>query len=144
MKMKLNNRKKAKPLEGEPALKKLLFREKRFVKLYVQKLLKGKITPEDIQELINVYDATEKRPDLKYKHLIKRKRVQNMTLEEIEKLYESKGISAKQIIDEEKKILDGAKSKQDYSSALKVINNWRDCMGVLEQTNTSSILVVSH
>ncbi len=59
MKMKLNNRKKAKPLEGEPALKKLLFREKRFVKLYVQKLLKGKITPEDIQELINVYDATE-------------------------------------------------------------------------------------
>ncbi len=53
-----------------------------------------------------------------------------MTLEEIEKLYESKGMSAKQIIDEEKKILDGAKSKQDYSSALKVINNWRDSMGM--------------
>ena len=122
--------KKSKPLEGEPAMKKLLFREKRFVKLYVQRLLKGKITPEDIQELINVYDSSEQRPELKYKHLIKRRRIQQMTLEEIEKLYDSKGINAKLIIEQEKKILEGATEKQDYSSALKVVNNWRDSLGM--------------
>ncbi len=71
----------------------------------------------DYQKAINVYDRTEQRPDWKVKCLLKRKEVQNMLVEEIERLYEKNNVTPEFVIQKQLEILKLAMEKKDLTNA---------------------------
>jgi len=85
----------------------LNFAEKRFAAGYVSKILdKGyNLSDQEKTDLVlKLYARDEKRPLLKFRNLIRRKSVQNMT---VEALYEitNEVISVKEILEYRKKVL---------------------------------------
>ena len=108
-------------------------RLKRFTKLYANMLWNNTI---DAQRLMNVYDRTEKQPELKLKRLLRSQTVQTMINNDLETIYKGKGIDASKVIDEEISVLnsckettdDGVVKYIDRTNALKVITNWRESL----------------
>ena len=102
-------------------------RIRRFASLYARMLLKGNI---NYQTLMNVYDRYEKKPEWKVKNLLKRKAVQNMINEEINKLYDSKGISPDFVIQKQLEVLNKAIEKEDLTNANKVLESFKESLGM--------------
>lgn len=102
-------------------------RIKRFASLYARMLLKGNI---NFQTLMNVYDRYEKRPEWKTQCLLKRKVVQQMINEEIEKLYNAKGISPDFVIQKQLEVLNKALEKEDLTNANKVLESFKDSLSM--------------
>ena len=102
--------------------------EKRFSYGYIAKILsKGfsNITDQDKTDLVlKLYAGDEKRPLLKFRNLIRRQSVQNMTQEALLDLTETNGITAKQAIKYRKQALIGALEKGDYGNVNKALDSF--------------------
>ena len=102
-------------------------RIRRFASLYARMLLEGKI---NCQTLMNVYDKYEKKPEWKTKCLLKRKVVQNMINEEINKLYEISGINPQFVIQKQLELLNKAFEKDDLTNANKVLESFKESLSM--------------
>jgi len=102
-------------------------RIRRFASLYARMLLKGNI---NYQTLMNVYDKYEKKPEWKTKCLLKRKVVQNMINEELNRLYDSKGITPDFVIQKQLELLNKAFEKEDLTNANKVLESFKESLSM--------------
>lgn len=107
-------------------------RVKRLLQEYTRQLLNN--DEFDWIKLKNVYDKTIKNEFAQYKiqTITRQRQFQQMTLDELNKLYEDAGITGKTVIEEEKALLDSCKNEsgkyEDRSNAIKVIGNWRESL----------------
>ena len=109
----------------ENGTKKLQAKDRRFASLYARMLLNGNV---DWKRLGNVYRPDDKHPVWKAKQVIKRKEIQQLTSEEINKIYESARVTRETVVNEEKRILEDARASNNLRIQLDVVNNWRESM----------------
>lgn len=105
--------------------KRLQAKERRFIKLYANMLLNGNV---DFDKLGKIYRPDDLHPEWKAKRVLKSRYIQDMTAEEIVKIYNSQGITSETVIKEEKSILDEAKTAGNLRIQLDVVNNWRESL----------------
>ena len=102
-------------------------RIRRFASLYARMLLKGNI---NYQTLMNVYDKYEKKPEWKVQCLLKRKDIQNMINDALEKLYDEQGITPKFVIEKQLELLNKAFEKDDLTNANKVLESFKESLSM--------------
>ena len=102
-------------------------RIRRFASLYARMLLEGRI---NYQTLMNVYDKYEKQPEWKTRCLLKRKVIQSMINEEINKLYETSGINPQFVIQKQLELLNKAFEKDDLTNANKVLESFKESLSM--------------
>lgn len=102
-------------------------RIRRFASLYARMLLKGEI---NYQTLMNVYDKYEKKPEWKVQCLLKRKDIQNMINDALEKLYDERGVNPKFVIEKQLELLNKAFEKDDLTNANKVLESFKESLSM--------------
>jgi len=102
-------------------------RIRRFASLYARMLLKGNI---NYQTLMNVYDKYEKQPKWKVQCLLKRKDIQNMINDALEKLYDEQGVNPKFVIEKQLELLNKAFEKDDLTNANKVLESFKESLSM--------------
>ena len=115
------------------------FAEKRFAYGYVAKILqKGyNLTNEQKEALVlKLYARDEKRPLLKFKNLIRRQTVQNMTQDALLELTETHGITAKEALEKRNEVLKGAIADKNWNAANKALDAFDDKLDLQPQKVT--------
>ena len=94
---------------------------KRFTEVYARQLLNNDI---NVQTLINIYDRTEKQPEIKLKRLLRSQTVQTMITEKLIELTEKHGITAKESLEYRKQVLQMAIDKGDLTNLNKALDSF--------------------
>lgn len=103
-------------------------RLKRLLKEYTKQLLE--YDKFDYNRLKNVYDKTIKPEYAEYRirSIVRQREFQSMVSEQIEQYYKDAGVTPEFVIKQELEILDKAKTKDDLSNAIKIVNNFRESL----------------